>query len=84
MPKRFSLEKFYQIWDNTHGVGIRVGPDRDSTDQVEISAVGGNSETHFGFTSIVVDPEMAIEIATALFAAAQVIQNEDKSDGNLQ
>jgi hypothetical protein len=45
MSKLFSLETRYEVWDDNHGNVIRVGPDHDGCNLVEVREYGDDAVT---------------------------------------
>ena len=73
MPKGYSLEQFYRVYDDSCGAFYEVRPDSDGLDCVEVTYNGGvgDEKTDRCFT---VPPEMAALIAEALVKVAQSIK----------
>lgn len=70
LDERYSLEKSYAVYDNKEGVSLKVGPDRDVGEYVEIFTNDKASADFFGETRIVLPPTMAKMLGMALVQAA--------------
>ena len=59
----FTKEKKFEIWDDSSGSRIEVGPDRDSLGLVEIRAIESDGRQH---ATMVMLPEQAKLVSEAL------------------
>ena len=73
MSKGYSLEMHMRVYDDAEGVYIRVGPDADGLDLVEVQTDGKSAE-YFGPLRLVVHPDMALRLGEALVRVANDIK----------
>jgi hypothetical protein len=74
-----TTEVVRQVWLDSEGVAIQVGPDADGLDLVRVYTPNLKAEQYWGKVDITVDPEMARALAHALLAAADEADQSSKS-----
>jgi len=63
MEQKYSLECHYEIWNDKTGEHIRIGPDRDGLDLIEIRSMTDDGKIG---AVIVLDHEQADKLRIAL------------------
>lgn len=80
MKETFSLDTIYKVWNDSEGVGLTVGPDRDVGTYVEVYTNTKEDEEHFGKVSLVLPPKMAIFLGHALLKAGSAAADDEQKN----
>lgn len=68
------VERYLTVRDEQLDVSIRVGPDSEGFDLVQISTHDQSSHDHFGKTRLVLEREFALELAGAIMEVARSLE----------
>lgn len=63
MERKFTLERMFEVWDDSTGECIEVGPDRDGLDLIEIRV---RTKSHGVSDRLTMDKAQAVLVAKAL------------------
>lgn len=70
----------YEIFDDNQGVSLKISPDSDGFDIVEITTPNAPSVDVLGKADLRISSAMARRIAEVLMKAADDIQNQEEND----
>lgn len=71
---KIETERFSVVVDSDLGVSLRVSPDDDGLDLVQVSTKDGASRGHFGDVRLVLEPDFAVALAEAMLEAAKAAE----------
>lgn len=75
----YTTEIVRNIWDDSEGVALTVGPDGDSLGLIELRTHDEKAAEYYGKVRLTMKPEQAVKIGQALLDAAQ---DALKADGS--
>jgi hypothetical protein len=70
MDSKYSIERFYRVFEDGEGTCIEVGPDADGLDCVQVST-SGESTKHYGELRLILSPEHARKLGQAMINSAE-------------
>ena len=69
-------EQFFEVIDQQLKVSIRVGPDDDIGELVQLTTVNKFSKEHFGDLRLVMEPEFALALARTIVSCVEHLRSQ--------